>query len=361
MVENAQEQTKSLVVKLSALGDVLQALSVLPYLPKGRVDWVCEAASASLLSLCPGIERVITLDIKKWKKTGFRHKATRSQIALALTELRKRKYDYIFDLQGNTKSGVVTFFSRGRHKVGLAWKDLAEAPNFLFTHHHIPMDRGKDMRQRYCSCIENFVKTKSLSSDYKRFFTPSWQRMDGTLKKTVDELVFTQNIGSILAPGSAWKNKRLSKECCNSIIQWLKEEGVSERVGVIWGDEAEYTFARELVEANSNLVLIDRVQLPQLAYLLSRVQFVISSDSLPLHLAYWVNTPTFSLFGPSSARIYAPDAHAFWQGTCPYGVHFNKRCPVLRTCETGACLSHFPPLELKRALQMFLREKIRNT
>ena len=71
---------------------------------------------------------------------------------------------------------------------------------------------------------------------------------------------------------------------------------------------------------------------------MAEMDLVLAVDSLTLHLAGTTSTKTFSVFGPSAAE-YQPEGerHQTYQGKCPYGRLFEKRCPVLRTCSTGAC------------------------
>jgi heptosyltransferase-1 len=86
--------------------------------------------------------------------------------------------------------------------------------------------------------------------------------------------------------------------------------------------------------------ILDRLPLPVLQNFMAAVDLVIAMDSLPLHLAATTSTATYGFFGPSLGLKYQPQGpqhHAF-QGCCPYGQIFAKRCPALRTCPTGACL-----------------------
>lgn len=61
-----------LIVKLSALGDVVHALPGIAYLnrvaPGAQVDWVVENRFSELLDGHPGLRRVIPLDLRTWKK-----------------------------------------------------------------------------------------------------------------------------------------------------------------------------------------------------------------------------------------------------------------------------------------------------
>jgi heptosyltransferase-1 len=79
-------------------------------------------------------------------------------------------------------------------------------------------------------------------------------------------------------------------------------------------------------------------------------------DSATLHLCGTTSTPSFSLFGPSSASIYKPlgEHHVAFQGSCPYGRTFVKRCPILRTCKTGACMKDLTAKRIFQDLEKFL-------
>jgi heptosyltransferase-1 len=75
---------------------------------------------------------------------------------------------------------------------------------------------------------------------------------------------------------------------------------------------------------------------------------VIAMDSAALHLCGTTLTPSFSVFGPSAASIYKPlgSQHTHVQGFCPYKQEFIQRCPLLRTCKTGACIKNLQAEEL---------------
>ena len=61
-----------LIVKTSALGDVVHTLPVLHYLrarfPKARIDWVVEKGSVDFLSAQPFLDRAIGVDTKAWRR-----------------------------------------------------------------------------------------------------------------------------------------------------------------------------------------------------------------------------------------------------------------------------------------------------
>lgn len=103
-----------------------------------------------------------------------------------------------------------------------------------------------------------------------------------------------------------------------------------------------------------NSDVVDRLSLPALQNLMAHVDLVITMDSLPLHLAGTTMIPTYSFFGASSANKYKPlgKQSGTYQGICPYDRQFEKRCPILRTCKTGACIKN---LEGSQLFEEFMR------
>ena len=94
--------------------------------------------------------------------------------------------------------------------------------------------------------------------------------------------------------------------------------------------------------------LLAKMRLPLWQQFMARMDGVLSVDSSALHLAATVNVPSFSVFGPSRASLYQPVGknHHSFQALCPYGKSFDKRCPILRSCSTGACLKELSYEEL---------------
>ena len=106
---------KVLIVKLSSLGDVVHAMPAVQdlrqALPGVTVDWVVERAFAALVARCTGVERVITCDLRRWRKSPFTAQ-TRSEWWAFKQALQAQAYDAIIDLQGLTKSALVSWLAR---------------------------------------------------------------------------------------------------------------------------------------------------------------------------------------------------------------------------------------------------------
>jgi heptosyltransferase I len=106
-----------LIVKLSSLGDVVHTLPVVADIgaahPGAIVDWVVEPAFAPLVARVDGVAEVIECALRRWTREGWWRGATRAEFALFLARLRRHRYDAVIDLQGLTKSALITTLARG--------------------------------------------------------------------------------------------------------------------------------------------------------------------------------------------------------------------------------------------------------
>jgi heptosyltransferase-1 len=120
------EIKKLLVVKMSALGDVVMSLPVLEALrkryPEADLDWLVEPAAADLLTGHPDLNRVLVSP-----RPVLKSQAARGRLISAKRlfdefrrDLRRTSYDVVLDLQGLLKSGLMVGLARGRRKVGFA-------------------------------------------------------------------------------------------------------------------------------------------------------------------------------------------------------------------------------------------------
>ena len=104
-----------LIVKLSSLGDVVHAMPAVQdirrALPGVQIDWVVERAFMPLLSRCEGVGRVIACDLRRWRKNPLTAQ-TRQEWRAFRSDLRSEAYDAVIDLQGLTKSALVSRMAR---------------------------------------------------------------------------------------------------------------------------------------------------------------------------------------------------------------------------------------------------------
>lgn len=112
-----------LIVKLSALGDVVHALPVAAALkdsyPHLEIDWAVEPLASDIVRACPIVSHVHVFP-KERSVRRFRSSSASVWLATVRT-LRERRYDLALDLQGLTKSSLVAFASGARRRLGYNW------------------------------------------------------------------------------------------------------------------------------------------------------------------------------------------------------------------------------------------------
>ena len=109
--------SRILIVRLSALGDIVHAVPVLAALgrqePGVEVDWLVEEAYAPVLGLVDGLRRRVIVRARRGPSTSpevfrdcLRFPAGPIGYARAIAFLRRQHYDAALDLQGLIKSAV---------------------------------------------------------------------------------------------------------------------------------------------------------------------------------------------------------------------------------------------------------------
>ena len=102
-----------LIVKLSAIGDVIHTLPSLAVLrmhyPDAHITWVIEEAAADLIVKHPHLDDVIISRRKSWIKdiqSGQLGKAF-GEIRSFIKILRSKPYDLVIDFHGLLKSAMI--------------------------------------------------------------------------------------------------------------------------------------------------------------------------------------------------------------------------------------------------------------
>lgn len=104
-----------LIVKLSSLGDVVHAMpavqDIRAAIPGARIDWVVERGFAPLVRRCEGVRRVVPCELRRWRKAPLARE-TRQAWRAFRADLQAESYDAVIDLQGLTKSALVSHMAR---------------------------------------------------------------------------------------------------------------------------------------------------------------------------------------------------------------------------------------------------------
>lgn len=308
------------IVKLSSLGDILQSAMAVRDLkrtyPHLHITWIVDSKNQELVECFDFVDKVIAFDGSQLKKGLI---AATQEVYQLCKILKNHPFDVVIDMQGNSKSALVTLCCKAPIKIGFNASCVAEFPNLLVTNRKVFVDTSSPCLSQYAALLRSY-------------FGQLPQQSATSYTKAIPRKI-------MVCFGSNWENKKLSLDQLSSLLQHI-ENTVDPEFTLVVGAKKELDEAIELKHRLTRVSICEKPSWKHWMELMKQMDLVISADSCALHLAGFLDMPTLSYFGPSSMKVYKPlgEHHQAIQGSCPYNMHFSKRCPRLRTCHSGACL-----------------------
>lgn len=323
-----------LIIKLSAIGDVVHTLPSLAAIrkryPAAHITWVIEEDASDIIAGHPCLDRILVSRRKHWIRNLRKLRDARKtigEIHSFVMSLRDRKYDLVVDFHGLFKSAVLVLLSRGGRKVGY---DSMQELSGLFLNEKVYEDMAKHAVDRYLDIARH------LDAPVQ---TPEFHiHIEEENRKRVTQLLAEGGINRgdrfvAINPVALWDTKMWEDqkfaELCDRIVGELK------KVVVFTGGRNDETVRhiRSFMHYPS-VDLTGRTTLRDLACLYGRAALVVTTDSGPMHVAAAVGTPTVALFGPTDPARTGPYgvAHTVIRAGLPCSPCF------LKTCETRRCM-----------------------
>jgi len=314
-----------LIVKLSAIGDVIHTLPSLAALrrlyPESHITWVVEEAAADLVTGHPYLDSVLVSRRKSWSRDLLRGRVRSplSEIGNFVRKLRQRDYDLVIDFHGLFKSSIIVFLSRGKRKLGYdSWQEISG----LFLNEKIPEDVNKHAVDRYL----DFPRYLGAEIDRVEFTLPSDKNAEEKVLRLLREYNLEDKKFVAINPIALWETKLWSDEqfaCLADLINNKLQVNV-----VFTGSEKE---SIEKITSLMNTECVNlggKTTLLDLACLYKKACMVITTDSGPMHMAAAVGIPVIALFGPTDPERTGPygDGHTIIRIELPCSPCFLKKC-----------------------------------
>lgn len=326
---------KVLIVKASALGDVVHALPVLAWLnsadPAMQIDWLVEEGFAPLLEGHSLVHKVHTIATRSWRRQG--RLASIRKCWQAIGSIRTERYDVVLDLQGNSKSGVFTLLSGAPRRFGFGRNGVREWPNLLATNRRIEL-----------TAAEHHISERSLAIARAAFPEGYAYRSAGPLpvrseaaERVEAQLAEAGLSGSrfaVLHYGTTWTTKLWAVENWREMVRRLVDETGLVPV-LTWGSAEELAIVEGIAAAGEGKAMIwPRSTLPELVALLARAAVVVGGDTGPVHIASAVGTPTVSLYRVTDGHRNGPrgERHICLQAPMDCSPCLRKSCEHDREC-----------------------------
>jgi lipopolysaccharide heptosyltransferase I len=315
---------KILLIKLSAVGDVVHTIPVLNKLrrryPAAQLDWLITPAIAELLRHNPAINNIIEFEREAWS-TPWRLKPFVAYGRLA-ARLRASAYDLVVDMHGQFRTAALTLATRAPARIGFdrprvsvweasprkfpeqarkhAWQGAREGSWLAYTH-HIPVPT-LDLHavDRYL----NVGPILGLDDDPADFTFPIPQ----SAVSSVDALLSQNGVNRanfvVMAPGTVWETKHWGSEKFAQVARHFLSKSLAV---VLIGSQRERAVCEDVAALAPGAVdLAGMTTLSELAALIRRSIISITNDSGPMHLAVALDRPVISIFGPTDPMWIGP-------------------------------------------------------
>ena len=343
-----------LIVKLSAIGDVIHTLPALNavrnYYPNANITWLVEEDAASLVYGHKALNRVIISKRKRWLKAlrSLSLLNTIKEVYGFIKVLRDTRYDMILDFQALLKSGILIAIARGRRKIGFG-KGLEHMEySYIFLNERIP---AVDMEIHALSRGMMLLNAVGIPTNEIEYKLP----VSNDDREKVDELMKKHGIkgvGSLIAinPVAKWESKLWPNERFSRLADTIIDEYDAKII--FTGGPEDRPIIQDIMSAMKGraLNLAGHTTLKMLAALYEKTVLVISTDTGPMHLAAAVGLPVVALFGPTAA----------WR-TGPYGaghhiITAESECSPCfkRHCETIDCMSQISVKQVMDAVKKII-------
>lgn len=284
-IELPHEPRKILIVKPSALGDIVHTLPVLKLLRNkwrsAQIDWLVVPAFASLLDGHPLLNHVVRFDRKRFA-TWYRNPKLAGELLTFTQSLRQPKYDLAIDLQGLFRSGWLTRQTGAPVRVGFGY---AREGSPLFYTHKVPQPTP----ERHA--VERYLDIAEALGCGRRPVEFDFGISDDVRRATA--AMAGDGDYAVLLPGTNWPTKRWPAESFAGLIRPIRDE-FGLRVIIAGGPDVA---GLPMPGAES---LVGKTDLKQLVALLERASLVVANDSGPMHIASALNRPLVTLFGPTN-------------------------------------------------------------
>ncbi|KPV39144.1 hypothetical protein AN478_12715 [Thiohalorhabdus denitrificans] len=293
-----------LIIRLSAIGDVVMASAVIPALrrayPEARIDWLAEPPADAVLRAQPELNEIITWPKGDWKRLlrqGRLRALTREVIGFA-RRLRGNRYDLVLDLQGLAKSGLWARVTRAPRRVGLGSR---EGSQYLMTE-VVTRPRGDErIASEYLRLVE------ALGIDPGAF--PMAPAVSDGDRANAEALLAAKGLTgnfAVVAPFTTRPQKHWVEGRWAPLADRIQQE-LGLPVVMVGGPGDQEAARRIESQAGEGLVdLTGQTGLTETFALLDEASLCLGVDTGLTHAAIGFGTPTVALFG--STRPYLDPA-----------------------------------------------------
>jgi len=356
-MELTKEPENILIIRLSAIGDVINVLPALRRLrsqfPGSRITWLVEDRASEILRDHPDVDEVIIYPRKKWQSGILKVNRSLNIISESLSfykKLRKNHYDLVIDFQGNLKSAVMNLITGSGNRLGFG-RGYCKEFNYLSTQHHA-YPAGKNIHR-----IEknlSLLKELDIETSFLQPELPSSKDDEEYISNFINKNADPSLPIIIIHPGTSkfGSFKQWSSESYTVLADMILDK-YDANVILTWGP-GEFDIVNEITGSmiHKSLPACETKSIKQLTALIKRATLFIGGDTGPLHIASIMGIPVVGIYGPKDPAIYGP-----YDGTA---IVIKKDVPCSpcrkRTCGDPICMSSILPEDVFSGVEKLMQK-----
>ena len=291
-----------LVIRLRSIGDTVLStpslISLRQFIPDAQIDILLEDWVAPLLKNFDAVDNVIAIG----KGEIDRLKAAR--------QIRRNRYEVVFNLHGGTTSTLLTRATGARHRVGYANHQYSNLYNHRLSSSSDFWEKDKTHSAEQQLALLGFVGVPVNDRPRTRL------DLSADAKQSVATRVDTSKRYALLHPASLFATKQWSAENFARIADHLADNGVASVAVAARGEKSVLVELQKY--SKSDITIFDDLTLPEITALAANARLFVGNDSGIAHIAAAVNTPTVVIFGSSNRDHWRPWTDA------PNEIVFNE-------------------------------------
>ena len=307
-----------LVIRTAYIGDVVMVLPLLKPLkekfPAASITFLTSKNALPVLQNNPYIDEIITYD-PFW----FYPTQKRSYLKF-IKNLRKYTFEMVIETRADIRE-LLFLVAPLKSKYKVSYN--VGGGEYLLTH-VVPYKNSRH-KIEYHLGIAEYLDCNPQEINWGIYLTPQE-------KETVRSLMEKYGVNSpfvCVHPGSRIPLKRWGSEKCAVLYDRIIEEYNLKLV--VFGTLQEKSFIDTIITKMSHqpINLTGKINLREMAAILTKSTLFICNDSAPMHIAAAMNTPTVAIFGPSNSKETGPF------GSISQVV--EKDFPCRSTCDENRC------------------------
>jgi len=320
------EFSRILLIKPSALGDVVHTLPVLVKLraryPQAQIDWLITPENAEVVRYHPALSNVVLFARRDFSKRGRRWRAFVSFFDL-LKQIRSAKYELIIDMHGQVRSAFFALISGARVRIGFdrpvkrgltvstehdlknipshGWRGAREGSWVAYTH-RIPIPT-LDVH-----AIDRYLWVApllGLDDNPPDLAIHLSQQTTNKVNRLLEEHgVPASKPLVVLVPGTIWETKHWTIEGFAGVARQFLQDGFAVALA---GTVRDQQRCRQIAAAAPGTCDLSGKTTPaDLAALIRRAEVAVTNDSGSMHVAVSLGKPMVSVFGPTNPVHIGP-------------------------------------------------------